>query len=114
MLASPSKVFAVPDPVISLLSALLFIVVPVTVLRHIKHSRYDAYFFITRACYDCIAHIVVSFTTFITVIAQGFEPKREYNGLVTDMALGDIAVFLVPIHLQIGNRPCTPYYLCSH
>ena len=33
MLASPSKVFAVPDPVISLLSALLFIVVPVTVLK---------------------------------------------------------------------------------
>ena len=30
---SPSNVFAVPEPVITLLSALLFIVVPVTVLK---------------------------------------------------------------------------------
>ncbi len=88
--------------------------VPVTVLRHIEHVRYDAYFFMTRASCDCIAHAVASFTTFTAIIAQVFEPKREYNGLATGMALGDIAVFLVPIHLQIGNRPCTPYYLCSH
>ena len=31
--ASPFKVLAVPEPVINLLSALLFIVVPVTVLQ---------------------------------------------------------------------------------